>query len=171
MDYTCPPALDYLDSKDTMMKYFISIILSFLLLISCGTAKSGYRNIEGQTVYLYTDGSGWDVFEVNSRGKTLNEMTLNAKSEIIQELILYGYRGKINISPLLTNPIALKDFETSRAIIVEDIISDANCVKLYSRNIEGRVGPRSQSLNQATMLIQVNMSSIKNKLKQYYEQL
>ncbi len=169
MDYTCQPALDYLDSKHANMKYFNYFILSFLIITSCGTAKSNYRNIEGQSVYLYSDGSGWDIFEVSSRGKTLNEMTVNAKGKIVKELILHGYRGKINISPLLTNPTALKEFENSNTIIVKDIIADKNCVKLYSKNIEGRVGPRKQSLNQATFLIQIHVISIKDKLKKYYE--
>jgi hypothetical protein len=96
-------------------------------------------------------------------------MSKNAKSKIVEELIRYGYKGKININPILTNPRALKAFEKSNTDIIKKIIRDDGCVQLYTRNVEGRVGSRNQSLNQATFLIKVQVNTVRNIITEYYE--
>jgi hypothetical protein len=151
------------------MKYYILICISLSILLSCGTSRQNHGIIDKQSTYIHSETGGWEVFEVNSRGRSIREMSKNAKSKIVEELILYGYRGIININPLLTNPRALKAFEKSNTDIIKIIIEDNDCVRLYTKNVEGRIGARSQSLNQATFLIKVQVNAIRNIVTEYYE--
>ncbi|MFA7090061.1 MAG: hypothetical protein WC128_08605 [Bacteroidales bacterium] len=151
------------------MKYYFLFFISLSIIVSCGTSRQNHGIIEKQSTYIQSETGGWEVFEVNSRGRSIREMSKNAKSKIVEELILYGYRGKININPLLTNPRALKAFEKSNTDIIEIIIKDNDCVQLYTKNVEGRIGPRSQSLNQSTFLIKVQVNTIRNIVTEYYE--
>ena len=151
------------------MKYYILVCINLLIIISCGTSRQNHAIIEKRSTYIYSDADGWEVFEVNSRGRNLREMSKNAKSKIVEELIRYGYKGQININPILTNPRVLKAFEKSNTDIIKKIIGDDGCVQLYTRNVEGRVGSRNQSLNQATFLIKVQVNTIRNIITEYYE--
>ncbi|MFY9116083.1 MAG: hypothetical protein WBK97_06865 [Bacteroidales bacterium] len=151
------------------MRYFAITLVSLALLASCKTVQMSHGAIEKQTTHIHSEMGGWEIFEVSSRGQGGRSMSDNAKMKLVDELIRYGYRGTVTITPLLTNPKALRMYEQSDQAILSNIIKDKQFIKQHSKEREGRIGSRKLKQKQATILLKVHPNNIRRYVNNYYE--